>query len=86
MNLLDRIEAKGLIERVRRSDDRRVVELKLTRAGQNLAACIPDVLADTLNHVLRGFTPAEVAQLKDMLRRITVNAGSPSAERPEAAR
>jgi DNA-binding MarR family transcriptional regulator len=77
--MLDRIEAKGLIERVRRSDDRRVVEVKLTRSGQALAARIPKVLADTLNGVLRGFSHAEVEQLKGMLRRITANTRSNGA-------
>jgi DNA-binding MarR family transcriptional regulator len=71
--MLDRIEAKGLIERVRRSDDRRVVELKLTAAGAALAARIPQVLSDTLNRVLRGFTRDEVDSLKDLLRRVAAN-------------
>ncbi len=87
--MLDRIEAKGLLERVRRSDDRRVVEVKLTRAGQALAARIPKVLADTLNAVLRGFTHDEVAQLKDMLRRIAANTrahGGLNGGRAEAER
>src|SRR5512135_2513143 len=85
--MLDRIEAKGLIERVRRSDDRRVVALKLTKAGRTLAARIPQVLSDTLNDVLRGFTHAEVERLKDMLRRVAANTRSGgTATRPEAGR
>jgi DNA-binding MarR family transcriptional regulator len=84
--MLDRIEAKGLIERVRRSDDRRVVELKLTVAGAALAARIPQVLSDTLNRVLRGFTRNEVETLKDMLRRVAMNTrtGTEAPARVEA--
>lgn len=74
--MLDRIEAKGLVERVRREDDRRVVELRLTPAGHALAAQIPHVLSGTLNSVLRGFTRDEVANLKDMLRRLAANTRS----------
>lgn len=84
--MLDRIEAKGLIERVRSADDRRVVELKLTRAGRALAARIPTLLADTLNGVLRGFTRDELELLKDMLRRIGANTRANLVPREEAAR
>lgn len=85
--MLDRIEAKGLIERVRSSDDRRVVEVRMTRAGKHLAARIPQVLSDTLNGVLRGFTHEEVEHLKDMLRRIAGNTRSGNGEaRAEAGR
>lgn len=83
--MLDRIEAKGLIERVRRSDDRRVVEVKLTRSGQALAARIPKVLADTLNRVLRGFSHDEVEQLKGMLRRIAANTRAHAATQADTS-
>lgn len=84
--MLDRIEAKGLIERVRSAEDRRVVELRLTRAGRALALRIPAVLADTLNGVLRGFTREEVEHLKDMLRRIAANTRSQATQRSEEVR
>jgi DNA-binding MarR family transcriptional regulator len=84
--MLDRIEAKGLIERLRSADDRRVVELRLTRTGKALAARIPDVLADTLNAVLRGFTHEEVGHLKDMLRRIAANTRANGARDEERGR
>ncbi len=71
--MLDRLEAKGLIERVRRSDDRRVVEIKPTVAGQAMSAEIPALLAATLNRGLRGFSREEVEQFKDMLRRLAAN-------------
>ena len=35
---LDRLEAKGLVARVRSSEDRRVVNLELTEAGREVAA------------------------------------------------
>ena len=72
--LLDRIEAKGLCKRVRSSQDRRVVNLELTKAGQLAAANIPGVLCQVQNAHLAGFTKAEWALLKGFLQRILDNA------------
>lgn len=74
--LLDRLESKGLLERVRRAQDRRVVDLELTAAGRAIAEKIPYAIADTLNDVLRDFSAAEVDALRGMLRRLVANAES----------
>lgn len=71
--MLDRLETKGLIARVRSSEDRRVVNLELTPAGKATAKEIPAALCDVQNAFLEGFTVAEWQQLKDMLRRILAN-------------
>lgn len=70
---LDRLQAKGLVERVRSTHDRRVVHLVLTPAGREVAQHVPAVLADVLNGHLTGFSPAEWAQMLDMLGRMLVN-------------
>ena len=70
---LDRLEAKGLVRRVRSLEDRRVVNLELTREGREAAKHIPAVLCDVQNAFLQGLTVAEWQQLKDMLRRIVAN-------------
>jgi DNA-binding MarR family transcriptional regulator len=54
--LLDRLEAKGLVERVRSDADRRVVHLQLTAAGRAAAAQVPHVLASVNNDMLQGFS------------------------------
>lgn len=71
--LLDRLEAKGLVARVRSSEDRRVVNLELTPDGKAAAKDIPAVLCDVQNAFLEGFSVAEWQQLKDLLRRIVAN-------------
>lgn len=71
--LLDRLEAKGLLERARSAHDRRVVQLELTAAGRAIAEKIPYAIADTLNEALRDFSAAEVETLRSMLRRIVAN-------------
>jgi len=72
--MVDRLAAKGLVERLRSETDRRVVHLRLTPEGEAAAKLIPDVLADVNNDFLRGFNKAEWQQLKDFLQRMLVNA------------
>lgn len=43
VRILDRLELKGLISRVRSTEDRRVVHLHLTEAGKLIAAKSPEV-------------------------------------------
>lgn len=80
--LLDRLVAKGLIERSRSASDRRVVNLALTPAGEAVAEQIPEVLADVNNAYLKGFRVDEWQQLNGMLRRMLVN-GQALASWPE---
>jgi DNA-binding MarR family transcriptional regulator len=68
--MLDRLVAKGLVERERSTDDRRVVRLRITEAGREVVRHVPFVLAEANNLALRGFTTAEFDQLKSMLKRI----------------
>ncbi|HWT54346.1 MAG TPA: MarR family transcriptional regulator [Rhodocyclaceae bacterium] len=74
--MLDRIEDKGLIQRVRSEQDRRVVNLALTDEGRQLAdKVVPDVLAGVLNETLAGFSTAEYEQFKSLLQRALQNIG-----------
>lgn len=71
--LLDRLEAKGLLRRVRATDDRRVVQLELTPEGQQLAAEVPEVLCDVMNSILAGFSKTEWLALRGYLSRMLAN-------------
>jgi DNA-binding MarR family transcriptional regulator len=77
--LIDRLEKRGLITRVRSEEDRRVVRLALTDEGCALAGQIPAIFTMVLDKLLGGFTPEEVGFLKSMLRRILLNSGDPAA-------
>lgn len=83
--MLDRLEAKGLLERARSDTDRRVVHLRLTEAGEAAAAQIPQVLADVNNDFLRGFAEREWQQLRKLLERMTANGQALQATDAEAA-
>jgi DNA-binding MarR family transcriptional regulator len=78
--MVDRLEAKGLIERVRSDEDRRVVYLRLTKAGETTAAKVPHVLAAVNNDFLRGFSEAEWKQLRKLLARLAANGAALQAE------
>lgn len=72
--MLDRLEAKGLVRRVRSGEDRRVVNVELTDEGRAAAREIPAVLCGVQNAHMRGFTVEEWQTLKGMLQRILDNA------------
>lgn len=84
--LLDRLEAKQLVRRVRSCDDRRVVNIELTDAGRTAAKEIPKILCRIQNAHLAGFSVDEVQALTGYLRRILDTAHTlqaPAAKLPE---
>jgi DNA-binding MarR family transcriptional regulator len=78
--MLDRLEAKGLVERVRSETDRRVVHLRLTAAGDAVAKKVPFVLASVNNDFLRGFSEPEWKQLRRLLARMAENGSGLQSE------
>jgi DNA-binding MarR family transcriptional regulator len=71
--LLDRLEAKGLCVRERSSEDRRVVHLKLTAEGAEVAKVVPVALCQVHNTALSDFNAEELEQFKSFLRRVRAN-------------
>jgi DNA-binding MarR family transcriptional regulator len=71
--MLDRLEKAGLIYRERCPNDRRVVKLFLTPAGQALYPQLTPVAIDSLNQCFKGFTPEEIETLMGFLDRISAN-------------
>ena len=72
--MIDRLEAKGLVRRVRSAEDRRAVNLELTPEGK---AAFPKMRASVvvvLNRLLRGFTKSEARQFEGYLQRMLDNA------------
>ena len=72
--LLDRLEKKGVLRRVRTAGDRRAVRLELTADGSKLYPKILEALVQVFNRLLRGFTKSEVRQLEQLLTRMADNA------------
>lgn len=72
--MIDRLEAKGFIRRVRSAEDRRAVNLELTAEGKAVFPKLRVSVVGVLNRLLRGFTKSEARQLEGFLQRILANA------------
>lgn len=72
--MLDRLEEKGFIRRIRNANDRRVMNVELTAAGKALRPMITPRVVKVLNRNLAGFSRRDLDHLKDLLRRILANA------------
>lgn len=68
--LVDQLEDRKLIERRRSAEDRRVIELSLTKAGSDVLDTLVPTACDALNTALEGFSRGEVKLLQSMLRRL----------------
>jgi DNA-binding MarR family transcriptional regulator len=71
--MLERLETKGLVQRHRSPDDRRVVEVNLLAAGAPIAALVDDVLLGVAEDHLKDFSQAERAKLRELLERMRTN-------------
>ncbi len=84
--LLDRLQAKGLVQRQRPEHDRRVVHVSLTPPGRQVAEQLPAVLAQVQEQLLHGFDPDARQQLWHSLQRLQHNldamAQPPCDEKP----
>jgi MarR family transcriptional regulator, multiple antibiotic resistance protein MarR len=71
---VDKLEAKGLVRRVRTDDDRRSARLALTAKGRALYPRIAEAQVNVFNRLLQGFTRSEVGELEGLLKRMLANA------------
>ncbi|GGQ13391.1 MarR family winged helix-turn-helix transcriptional regulator [Streptomyces roseolilacinus] len=79
-NRIDRMEAKGLVERVRDDDDRRTVRIRLTEHGHEVTrAAFADHLANYAR-LLAGVDRDLVAQTAQGLRQVLETLGDTTLE------
>lgn len=73
--LVQQMEKKGVVERVRRDSDQRAVRVVQTDEGRRITAeLIPLALAYE-KRALNGLDAADAARLKELLRRVYANMG-----------
>ena len=68
--IVDRLEAKGLLTRMRSREDRRKVYLEITERGRKIMEKTPPLLQDKLAHSLSGLRDAEKQRITESLERI----------------
>ncbi|MFI6655401.1 MarR family winged helix-turn-helix transcriptional regulator [Streptomyces sp. NPDC050523] len=79
-NRIDRMEAKGLVERVREGDDRRTVKIRLTEHGHEVTrAAFADHLADYAR-LLAGVDRDLVERTAQGLRQVLETLGDTTGE------
>jgi DNA-binding MarR family transcriptional regulator len=76
--MIDRLEKRRLTVRLPRGDDRRVINLRLTPAGRNLAGQLPAIYCAVLTRNFTGFTNEEVTQLRGLLLKLLANCSTNS--------
>lgn len=69
--IIDRLEQKGLVSRVRKSPDRRVITIELTEAGEGLAADAPPPIQKKIVAGLRKLPRDEIAKIVQGLAKLT---------------
>jgi DNA-binding MarR family transcriptional regulator len=68
--LLDRLEKRGLIRRIRSTPDRRIVRVALTKRGLATVAGAPEAAQGRLLHALGAMSPAELQRLHRAVERL----------------
>jgi DNA-binding MarR family transcriptional regulator len=83
--MLDRLEAKDIVRRVRSSEDRRIVNIELTDLGKLVIEKMPVVAINVMNRYLSNFSQTEIAQLKNLLRKL-IQSGSEELAKAQAGK
>jgi DNA-binding MarR family transcriptional regulator len=68
--LVDRLEQRGLVRRVRQRPDRRSVRVELTQRGATMAADAPEPAQGRLLHELNAMTAAELQRTRRVIDRL----------------
>jgi len=71
--MIDRLERKGLVRRIRCPNDRRRINLELTSEGRAVYPRLIESAVAVLNRYLRGFSRDEITQFETFLKRMLAN-------------
>lgn len=80
VGILDRLEEKGLIARQRSQEDRRLVQVRATPAGAELASRAPSPLQQTLAKALVALPELEQATIALALERVVTLMEAPALD------
>jgi DNA-binding MarR family transcriptional regulator len=83
--LIDQLQERGLVERTRSKEDRRVVHLALTEEGKSVAAAMQPRAVGNLNDVLTSFSHDDATKMVELLARLLGQLEADVAEKAQAA-
>ena len=69
--IIDRLEHKGLVERLRNSPDRRVITVRLTKTGKMLAENAPPPIQQKIFDGLNKLSESEIEHIARTLSKLT---------------
>jgi MarR family transcriptional regulator, organic hydroperoxide resistance regulator len=84
--VIDRLETKGLVERIRQHEDRRVTLISLTGNGRYLSEQLPDPIENKLITGLENLDPEVIRSLAEAMKRIIDLIGDDEIETVPLAR
>ncbi|MFH1639173.1 MAG: MarR family transcriptional regulator [Chloroflexota bacterium] len=67
---LDKLESMGMVERFPDSDDRRVINIKLTEKGQKSLDAMRKVVRENLREIISGLDAGDLEQLSSSLANV----------------
>jgi MarR family transcriptional regulator, organic hydroperoxide resistance regulator len=70
VGILDRLESKGLVQRTRSTEDRRVVEIDLTAQGRVVVGQAPEVAQDLLVKGLESLSGEKLSHVSECMREL----------------
>lgn len=70
IGIVDRLEHKKLLQRIRSDTDRRKVKVEITEAGRNIANKAPSLLQDNFSQRFASLTQNEQLQITNALERV----------------
>jgi MarR family 2-MHQ and catechol resistance regulon transcriptional repressor len=83
-DVVDKLEARGLVRRVRAADDRRQVRVELTEAGRAMIEGLFPRHADDIARAMSGLDAEDLSRLGDLLRRLGMAAAQGAQDPPLA--
>jgi len=81
-DVVDKLEQRGMVRRVRHTGDRRSVKVELTEEGRAMIEALFPLHAKRIHAAMAGLTDPELHQLSELLRRLgtAANLEAPAEE------
>ncbi|MBI1373123.1 MAG: MarR family transcriptional regulator [Phycisphaera sp.] len=78
--IVDRLQARGLVERIRSDEDRRSVIVAITRDGRRIVRKAPSLMQDRFQREFASLQPWEQSQILSSLQRVVSMMETPDDE------